>query len=54
MAWINIKDKLPEDGQLIDLWDSENERRICNYRYYKRLGFFPCVLHWMPTPEPPE
>ncbi len=59
--WISVKDRVPEDGQEVDVW----QKGIFNWRetnviYEKYDGFYHNneklndVTHWMPLPAPPE
>jgi len=65
--WISVEDRLPEEGQIVDVW---RHRRHTNYRYVRAYrgdpdnNFFSpvgpgvmClrdVTHWMPLPPPPR
>lgn len=58
--WIPVTEKLPEDGEIVWLWDGNN----LGMGYY--LIFSGCFMdrdtplrsikptHWMPLPQPPE
>ena len=62
--WVNVKDKMPNDGQdvLAYLNDGE-ETRVAPCNYYNGVWFdnvMNCVVvlqnitHWMPRPKPPK
>lgn len=60
-GWINIKDRLPEIGQKVDLWlmpeDEEKSHRI-SWTWEKEsaasIKISGCkVTHWQPLPKPP-
>jgi len=64
--WISVEERLPEKGQIVDVW---NGRRHTEYRYIRAYKGDPgnnfwnpiwagvmClrnVTHWRPLPEPP-
>lgn len=67
--WISVKDRLPEDGELVLViadGEYENTKLVGAYQladYSEGEGFilseFPfaeniTVSHWMPLPEPPK
>jgi hypothetical protein len=69
MEWISVKDKLPQDGQMIAACidrlqtgcicrycENEEEKLPCLiYGPLRILGFtWKDVTHWMPLPNPPE
>lgn len=68
MDWIDIKDQLPEDNQLVRIRGSFPFEICCNF---KKTGHgyifillprrkdgvpyeFYGITHWMPLPKPPE
>lgn len=60
--WIGVKDRLPEDGQLVVIYDPENQPTVWPSKYDKKNGvFLSCegwfeqeeITHWMPLPLPP-
>lgn len=67
-AWISVEDRLPEDETEVLCWyRDENGEYYCTLGWYHRTnygagwttdaeisGYFGCVTHWMPLPEPPE
>ena len=62
MDWINIKDKLPEEGQKVIYYFKETGISIGYYSckggcdcFYSHDGWL-CddVTHWMPLPKPPD
>lgn len=65
MEWISIKDKLPEDDQIILGWSDKREARLPLICWFD-VGsneFIPCfcdqecfvkIDYWMPLPEPPK
>ena len=68
--WVSVKDRLPEDGEVVLTLVSgkprENIELIDAYElatYYERYGwhvdefsdwYAPQVSHWMPLPKPPK
>lgn len=68
MSWINIEDRLPEEGQRVIIYfkmtgidimkyhDLEGtEDRIMGKNLFTGRGFLTDdVTHWMPLPEPPD
>lgn len=54
--WISVKDRLPEEGQIVDIWKIDSYRgdfyRLCNHKYSNNhiIEF----THWMPLPKPPK
>jgi len=60
MNWINVKDRMPDDGQDI-LCASKMDGGMWWFGCCKYQGFFPwakygstdSVEFWMPIPEPP-
>ncbi len=61
--WISVKDRLPEDGQEVDVWQSGNFNRRFTNVYYVDDGFFAFkdgtvymrdVSHWMPVSRPED
>jgi hypothetical protein len=67
--WVSVEDRMPENGEIVDVYISKYEERHCNYEYTRdyngQLGnnFFDpisgglsCIRnasHWMYAPEPP-
>ena len=64
-GWISVKERLPEEGQLVDVWDGEY---VNPSKYqYKEFGRYPnhtnqdraisynysTTTHWRPRPTPP-
>lgn len=54
-GWISVKDKTPEDGVEVLVWDDGGFAYIDTWvghtwKYGGDLG----VTHWMPMPEPPK
>ena len=68
MEWINVKDKLPENGQQVDVWRGGHMQFRDTEIYYLDDADWDCgfyfdnsfesevctVTHWMPLPEPPK
>lgn len=70
MKWISVKDRLPSEGEVVDVWIGVYKERWTNYLYVrdykgqKGNDFFDpvssglcCIRnasHWMPVPKPPE
>lgn len=54
-GWISVKDKTPEDGVEVLVWDDGGFAYIDTWigHTWKFGGDFG-VTHWMPLPEPPE
>ena len=57
MEWISVKDRLPNDGEITDVY-IDLGRRITNYKWESfdlQSSFMPhFITHWMPLPEPPK
>lgn len=53
--WISVKDKTPEYGAVVLVWDDGGFAYIDTWvgHTWKYGGDFG-VTHWMPLPEPPE
>lgn len=54
-GWVSVKDRLPEIGQWIDIWESETDsyrsHRVTNVIYKRsRKNTF---SYWMPLPKNP-
>ncbi len=67
IQWISIKDKFPEEGKDVLVWDGnlslENVPiyEIAVYRIFNNAScfisgsyFIRGVTHWMPLPQPPD
>jgi len=53
--WISVKDRLPEDGSYVLVFDDLGYGyTICVSLYLRRRGFKQQTTHWMPLPEPPK
>ena len=55
--WINVKDRLPEEGKYVLVWESQGfaycEKLICGiWNIGANNGAI--ITHWMPLPEPPK
>jgi len=57
MKWISVKDRLPEQNEITDVY-IDLGRRIPNYKWDHfdlTSSFMPhTITHWMPLPEPPK
>lgn len=54
--WISVKDRLPEDGELVVTYSDLNKRVSsceCLKSYVTQYGNYSKVTHWMPLPAPP-
>lgn len=55
-GWISVKDRLPENEQVVDIWKYDSYRdeyyRVTNHKYEDR--YIIEFSHWMPLPEPPK
>jgi hypothetical protein len=55
--WISVKDRLPEDGDVVVTYSVPN-RRIshceCLKSYVTQYGNYAEITHWMPLPAPPN
>ena len=61
--WISVKDRLPDDGQLVLTWNQEDVN-VDVYAWigdYYGIGFMKDLMtegfkvtHWMALPDPPE
>lgn len=60
-GWISVKDRLPEQGQEVLLWEVGTPYDE-TYKHYSMVVYDPelwqpwlkFVTHWRPLPEPPE
>lgn len=64
MDWIKIEDKLPSEGQIIDIWNGNNSRSIFRGNEFERyvdvcnkdrvmVLVYMKVTHWKPISEGP-
>ena len=59
-AWISVDDRLPEDGQEILAWQTQEPHCIRtifyahNWPHFKTNQIKTKITHWMPEPPPPE
>ncbi len=59
--WISVKNRLPTEGQIVDVYIPAHESRRTSCYYVKDKEYWLwrcskleyCVTHWMPLPEPP-
>ena len=61
MDWISVKERLPETGQEVLMWQECQPYAPGSFRYdmcvYNTGVYQPWwkhVTHWMPLPEPPK
>ena len=56
MGWINVKDKLPEEGRPVLVWnkDSVEIGFLHNKEWRNYVEVFHPVAHWMPLPQRPQ
>lgn len=64
MEWISVKDRLPENGEVIAFAETGCEYLIGVLDESEYVGdgvccygdgvMMMCVTHWMPLPEPPK
>ncbi len=61
--WISVKDRLPENKQIVLVVDEFQEMAVCGIKIYPDVYIFMLhntskqiieVTHWMPLPEPPK
>ena len=59
--WISVKDRLPEDGDMLAYSVIGDETRIvpvnyCDGKWFDCMfnRYIDTVTHWIPTPKPPE
>lgn len=59
-SWISVKDRLPEDGNIVLAYISKNRVIITAAYYADREEWLTCdfrclpITHWQPLPELPE
>ena len=63
MEWVSVKDRMPEEGVSVIIWDKQSViPQIGSYMGNETgeelfSGYTECyvyVTHWMPLPEPPK
>ncbi len=62
MEWVNIKDRLPEEGQRVLCFNGYIYLKDYDSVFYdgerhwtgSRIGQIAEVTHWMPLPQPPK
>lgn len=58
--WISIKDRLPEENQIVLIWNEDHgclRRNFHDRKFYYEfiLGSYDeKISHWMSQPEPPK
>ncbi len=60
MEWISVDDRLPEPGQIVDIYNY-HDGRVPDVRFKGEddwISLYMCwtgrVIYWMPLPAPPK
>ena len=56
IKWISVKDRFPEDGELVVTYSKKTERigsSDCLKLYIEEYGNYCEITHWLPLPELP-
>ena len=64
MEWISVEDRLPEENELVLMWEPDfGEKGVVENGYFTEDKVFSdsygelnndVVTHWMPLPPPPD
>ena len=57
MEWISVKDKFPENGELVVTYSTSTKRignSNCLKSYVVEYGNYSEVTHWLPLPDFPS